>query len=129
MDKPNKDGSPRVDLLQFARLRSMGSLPEDKRSTLRGMRQKLQPFEALFVGEVADLGESFILLSDPYFLPASYFGLEFINYKDHPEADPEIADYVTPVLRDSRVECLDEGQISLLRQKMAAFWARVQADK
>lgn len=128
MDKPDKDGRPRVEFLQFARLRSMASLPEGKRNNLRGARAKVPPFEAMYLGEVAEFGEAFILLTDPYFLPSRYFSLAFVNYRDHVAADPQVSDYITPRSADSRVGRIDEEQIDLLRRKMMAFWTRFQAD-
>ena len=124
MDKPNRTGQPRAERLQFARLRAIDSLPREQQVSLRGNREKVAPYEALYLGEVAVLGESFILLTDPYYLPAAYFGLMFGDYSDHPRADSD-AQYVTPQTHDTRLGCLDETQIVLLRQKMTAFWARV----
>jgi hypothetical protein len=124
MDKPTRSGQPRVERLQFARLRAIDSLPNELQRSLRGNQVKLAPYEALYVGNVADLGESYILLSDPYYLPASYFALSFENYSNHPEAEPG-ARYVTPQANDTRLGRLDEGQVELLRRKLIAFWARV----
>ena len=129
MDKPDRHGQPRVERLQFARLRSLNALPIDRQGNLRGTRDRLQPFEALYVGEVPDLGETFILLSDPYYIPAAYFALTFVDYSTDPRAEPN-AKYITPQANDSRVGLLDQSQIELLLKKMIAFWARIteQAD-
>lgn len=125
MDKPNRQGLPRVDRLQFARLRSLTSLSADQQRSLRRQADRLGPFEALYVGEVADLGECLLLLSDPYYLPAAYFELGLEGHAGHPEADPVNAMYATPGAHDARIGRLDERQLELLRSKMLAYWARV----
>jgi hypothetical protein len=124
MDKPNRSGRPRVERLQFVRLRAVDALPPEQRNSLRGSRTRLPPYEALHLGDIADLGESFILLSDPYYLPAAYFALSFEDYSQHPQAGPD-ARYITPSLHDTRLGCLDAEQVELLRRKLIAFWARV----
>jgi hypothetical protein len=75
------------------------------------------------LGDVADFGESCILLSDPYYLPAGYFVPILDEHAGHAYAEKG-AKYCTPQLHDSRVGRLDDEQITLLRKKMAAFWTR-----
>jgi hypothetical protein len=124
MDKPGRSGRPRVERLQFVRLRAVDALPLGQQNSLRGSRSKLGPYEALYLGDVADYGESFILLSDSYYLPAAYFALGFEDYSDHAQGGPD-ARYVTLSLHDTRLGCLDTEQVELLRRKLIAFWARV----
>jgi hypothetical protein len=128
MDKPNRRGEPRVERLQFARLRSIDALPPDKQGSLRGSATSSGPFDVLYVGEISDLGESFILLSDPYYLPAAYFALRFDDYTGHPDAGAGSATYAAPGAHDTRLGRLDQAQMDLLRVKMLAFWARVQQE-
>jgi hypothetical protein len=125
MDKPNSRGEPRAELLQFARLRAIDSLPRDRQMLLRQKRNDLGPFDILYLGEIGELGESFILLTDPYHLPARFFSLKFEDYSSHPDAEPD-ARYVTPQANDTRLCRMDEAQVELLRRKMLAFWARVR---
>jgi hypothetical protein len=126
MDKPDREGRPRAERLQFARLRSMQTLPADRRRTLAGQARQVQPLEALYLGQVRDLGESFLLLSDPYFLPAAYFGLYFEDYGQHPDGGADSGSYVTAGRNDSRIGRTDEEQLHLLRLKMLAFWTRLE---
>jgi hypothetical protein len=125
MDKPNQRGEPRAELLQFARLRAIDSLPRDRQMLLRQKRNDLGPFDILYLGEIGELGESFILLTDPYHLPARFFSLKFEDYSSHPDAGPG-ARYVTPQANDTRLCRMDEAQVELLRQKMLAFWTRLR---
>jgi hypothetical protein len=124
MDKPSRSGRPRVERLQFVRLRAVDALPPEQQNSLRGSRSRLAPYEALHLGDIADYGESFILLSDSYYLPAAYFALGFEDYSNHAQGRPD-ARYVTPSLHDTRLGCLNTEQVELLRRKLLAFWARV----
>ncbi len=124
MDKPDTvTGRPRIERMQFARLRAVDASPVSYQRTLRMNRNNLGPYEALYLGDTADLGECCILLSDPYYIPSSYFLPTFGDYSNHPEG-AEGARYTTIQLHDSRLGRLDEAQLILLRRKMAAFWTR-----
>jgi hypothetical protein len=124
MDKPDRGGAPKVERMQFARLRSVQAQPGNRQHTLRDRRAKIAPYEILYLGDVSTFGESFMLLSDPYYVPAAYFRPDFQSYIGHSEAD-EVGQYITAQAHDSRVGRLDSFQLALLRQKMPAFWSRV----
>jgi hypothetical protein len=125
MDKPdNATGQPRIERMQFAKLRAVDALPASYQRTLRTNRNNPGPFEALYLGDIANLGECCVLLSDPYYIPSTYFIPTFGDYSDHPEG-AEGARYTTIQLHDSRLGRLDETQLILLRRKMAAFWTRL----
>ena len=124
MDKPGSGGRPRVEWLQFTRLRAVDALPVERRHTLRNGQRGVGPYDVLYAGELPTLGECFIFLSEPYHLPAVYFDLGFDDYSGHRDAEPD-ARYVTPRRNDTRVCRLDDLQIELLHKKMLAFWARV----
>jgi hypothetical protein len=124
MDKPDSDGRPRVDWLQFTRLRAIDALPAERKHRLRSGRGSLGPYDVMYLGEVGHLGESFIFLSEPYHLPATYFDLTLDGYTGHADAEPD-AKYVTPNRNDTRSSRLDDLQVDFLHKKMLAFWARV----
>lgn len=129
MDKPDRAGRPRAERLQFARLRSLDSLPPDRRANLLSQARQVNPLEAMYLGPIGPLGQCFVLLSDPYFLPAAFFGLYFDDYSHHPDAVAEpdgAAQYVTPGVEDSRIGRIDEDQLELLRLKMLGYWTRLQ---
>lgn len=124
MDKPGSGGRPRVEWLQFTRLRAVDALPSERQRALRNAPSSLGPYEVMYVGELLDLGECFIFLSEPYHLPAAYFHLTLDDYSGHIDAEPD-ARYVTPQQNDTRMFRLDDAQIDVLHRKMLAFWARV----
>lgn len=86
-------------------------------------RNKPGPFESLYLGDIESFGESCILLSDPFYIPSSYFLPAFGDYGGYAEAQ-EGARYLTVQLHDSRVGRLEEAELILLRTKMTAFWTR-----
>jgi len=130
MDKPDKaTGLPRVERLQFARLREITALSPDRQANLRGAAKKVGPFEALYLDEIPQFGETFMLLTDPYYLPARYFDLTLLAHGDHPEAESQSAIYTTPRRHDTRIGRIDAEQLDLLRQKMLAHWTRFDLDQ
>jgi hypothetical protein len=127
MDKRTRSGVPKVERLQFARLRTVHSLGDDRARMVHERAAEIEPTEVLCIGEVPDLSECCILLSDPYHLPAAYFGLSFRDYKDHDESGPDDDGlYITAAEhRDNRLGRLEASQLELLRQKMRGWWTRV----
>ena len=128
MDKPDRAGLPRVERFQFAAVRSMESLPPDRRRNLTGQAHQVPPYEVLYLGKVADYGECFMLLSDPYYLPAKFFEPHFADYVGHVAVpDPSgPTSFITPGRNDSRLGRIDEYQLDLLRLKMLAYWTRLE---
>jgi hypothetical protein len=127
MDKPDgKTSQPRIQRMQFARLRAVEALPESQQRTIRANRNTRGPYEILYLGDITSLGEACILLSDPYYVPVGYFLPTFVEYSDHPNAFAG-ARFLTAQLHDSRIGRLDEPQLMLLREKMMAFWTRLEA--
>jgi hypothetical protein len=127
MDKPNRDGTPRVERLQFARLRAVDALPRDRQQTLRSTRDKIAPYEVLYLGEVPDFGKSFILFSDPYYFPTIHLEPSFVEYGS--TGTQEGGRYLTAQKNDSRIGRIEAHQLALMRQKMSAFWARIIEDQ
>jgi hypothetical protein len=116
-----------MDRFQFARLRTFASLAHERQQNLRGRADKVEPTEVLVVGEIPDLGETFMLLSEPHYLPATYFGGTFVDYADHKDATGDDRAFLTPASKhDTRICRLDDPQIELLRLKMQGFWTRTQ---
>jgi len=129
MDKPDKvTGSPRVERLQFARLRSIDALPPDQRRSLRQGAHKDGPFDILYLDGVGEFGECFFLLNDPFYLPAAYFRLLLTTHPEHVEAESPEAHYTTPRANDTRFGRIDEPQLVLMRRKMVAYWTRFKPD-
>ena len=125
MDKRRRNGTPRTALLQFAPLAQMSQLSDDLAQGLRAQRSALAPLDTMYVGEVDGIGDCYISLLDPHYLPIEYFGAQVVDQSGHELCDPDDPFHLTPGRRDTRVETLDDEQIQLLQMKMMAFWSRV----
>lgn len=123
MDKCNADGTPKLERLQFAPVRSISALPKDRVGNLRAAKDKVAPFEALWLGDLGVLGESFLLLSEPYFLPSEYFGTRCVQYEEAAD-DGSNAPRGTPLVEDSRIGKIPGDRLTFLRRKMIAYWTR-----
>jgi hypothetical protein len=121
MDKATR-GVPRIERLNFLPLLAVEAATPDRRGLLR--RGQLQPFEAYYLGDVPELGESYTLLSEAYALPANFFGPTLKSFEGHPSADDDTPHYLVASKNDSRLVRLGEGQLELLWDKLNAFWTR-----
>jgi hypothetical protein len=127
IDKRTNAGVPRMERFQFARLRTFESQALERQQNLRARADKVEPTEVLVVGEVPGLGEAFMLLSEPHYLPTMYFGGKFVDYAEHEDATGNDRKFLTPTGKhDTRICRLDDPQIELLRLKMQGFWSRTQ---
>lgn len=120
LDKATASGKPKVERFSFVRLRSVEALPADRIGIIRTSPEKLQPYEAQYLGVIPGIGESYVLVSDPYFLPASYFGFELREYPDHPEPNR----HLTITKNNSRIYRLSDPEIALFRAKWNIHWTR-----
>ena len=128
IDKRRRNGDLQVERMQFASLRLVTELPNDRQGSLRAKAQEIAPFEVMYLGALEHIGEVYLTLSDPYYLPASYFELSVENYAEHPSADQSDPTHVRAAINDDRIARLDESQIELLHQKIIAFWTRSHAE-
>lgn len=125
MDKANKDGAPRVEWLQFTRLRSLTMM--DSQAALNLKRGKLGPFSMMYAGEWSGLGEAWLLLSDSFPIPAAFFDPFLSDHAHHPKSDQGDR-YLTPGRNDDRIGRLSDESVTLLTDKMGAFWTRTQPE-
>jgi hypothetical protein len=127
MDKPTTKGGrqPAIEWLQFGRLRSVEVLETRRLQDVRGRANRLDPYDVMWLGDVDKLGESFLLLTDPYFLPTAYLDLQLEEYGgEFGVPDGEMR--ATPQRNDSRLGRLDDEQVALLKRKLIAYWTRLQ---
>ncbi len=126
MDKAKRDGRPRAEFLQFAALRSLAdALSTEQAGNLRRARDGVAPFDFLYIGPVGQLGESFLLLSDPYYLPMTYFDVMCREYEGQVAVDGSSELRAAAGQHDTRIGRLSADRVELLRRKMIAFWTRL----
>jgi len=121
LDKANQ-GVPRIERLNFLPLLAVEASRPDRQSLLR--RGKLQPFEAFYLGDTPEIGESYCVLSEIYALPASYFQPIMQSFEAHPQAPDDAQDYLMATKNDSRIGRLIESGLALLLDKFNAYWTR-----
>lgn len=117
LDKRNKGGLT-IERIYVLPLLTTTRLDEDLLSTLRGSRGKLKPYEAMYLGEVSDLGECYFVVSDPKLIPAGYFDL---TVTDLGHGDLR----ATPRYGGARLGKLCDDDVHLLRLKWAVYWTRM----
>jgi hypothetical protein len=122
MDKVNREGVPGVERLNFLPLLSVEAAPADRRGLLR--RGRLEPFEPFYLGNVPEVGESYVVLSEVYALPAAYFGPSIQSFEDHPSAAEDAQRYLVATRNDSRLARLSDEQLEMLKDKVNAYWTR-----
>lgn len=120
LDKQTNAGRPTIERLTFLRLRSVDALPDDRAKMLRSTATELMPYETLYLGMLPKIGESYVLVSDPYFVPGDYFGPDIQNFDDSHDAGRRLA--ITQ--NDSRSHRLSDEAVELLHAKWIAFWTR-----
>jgi len=122
MDKPTRAGLPRVERLNFIPLLSLTAADANRQALLK--RGQLEPFEALYVGDVPDLGEAYCVLSEMYPLPAAYLRPTIRSFEDHPLAGIDQQQYLVATMNDTRIGRLPETVLELLHDKLNAYWTR-----
>jgi hypothetical protein len=122
MDKQTRSGQPRVERLNFLPLLSLDATDPNRRALLR--RRSLEPYEALYVGPVAEFGETYCVLSEMYPLPARYFRPSIRSFEGHPSAGSDEQQYLVPTVNDTRIGRIDDSVLRLLHDKLNAHWTR-----
>jgi hypothetical protein len=122
LDKP-AGSQPRIERLQFVPLRDLSYQTKDRQDLLR--RRHLAPAEAIYVGQVAGVGEAFGLWSEMYSLPAAFFRLALVEFPEDERAEAGKLHLVAG-RHGNREGRLSDEDIDLLHKKMAAFWPRLQ---
>lgn len=120
LDKMTGSGKPKIERFSFVRLREVDALEPSRAELIRSSYGKLQPYEAQYLGILPGIGESYVLVSDPYYLPSSYFGYEIREFTDQPEPNKHLA--LTE--NDSRRFRLSAAEIELFRTKWNIHWTR-----
>lgn len=125
LDKKSNKGVSRLEDVTFLRLQNVAELPPERQGNLRGSAGRFQPYEAMYLGRVSDLGECYVMLTAPYTLPAQIFRPELREYDEGSSAgEPGV--YLTPTDFDSRVAKLSADGLDLLRKKWMIQWTRMQ---
>lgn len=126
IDKKNRRGHSTLEYLTFLPLQDVSALEAVEPSRARDLRlhaERDQPYPVLYLGQVQDVGESYVMLSQPYTLPALLLRAEL---RDFNAAETRGAPdrRIVPGVWDTRVGTLTERALTLLRRKWNAHWTR-----
>lgn len=124
IDKKSKSGKSVVEYLSFLPLQSVQALERGTAGDLRGRAGELQPYNALYLGDVTDIGESYVDLTQPYTLPALLLRTELQPFTDAEtgEGDDE---RVVATMHETRVAALTHDALKLFWRKWSIQWTRV----
>lgn len=121
LDKANGRGRATIRRLFFLPLRAVATLQPDRASMLR--HGELAPFESLYLGEVSDFGETYVVMSEAYYLPAEYFSVELEQFN---HLDPKAgARRLVATVNCDRAGSVDDLALALFQKKWIAFWTRL----
>jgi hypothetical protein len=118
LDK-TRSGLPTINRLNFLPLLSFNLLDPNRKGLLK--RRRIEPFEALYVGQIDEFGEAYCVLSEMYPLPAEYFEPVIRGFVDPSGNDQQ---YLVATENDTRVGRLESSDLALLRDKLNAYWTR-----
>lgn len=120
LDKMNSKGVATIERMTFVRIRKLATAPEHRQQLMKTKATELTPLEAQYLGHLEGLGESYVSLSDPYYLPAAYFEGETKGFPglDHDDKRLSIAKH------DTRFARLGDEALALFRNKWNGYWTR-----
>ncbi|BBH17376.1 hypothetical protein Back2_16630 [Nocardioides baekrokdamisoli] len=128
MDKRTGAGKSRCEFLTFVPLLSVAAKAAENAhaaAELRrcGVRRAVAPHAVQYIGDVAEVGESYASLAEPFTLPAVLFQPELVAVNE------DLTDLrLTITFNDSRVEKLTNQDLDLFHQKWAATWIGVELE-
>ena len=123
LDKRGKDNRPRVERLTFLPLTLTAAINADAVRQLRAERENLQPYEALYLGELPTLGECLVVMSDPVSVPASYFAPTLVEVGRNSDGRADMR--LVPSQYDTRCGRVSEDLVALFHAKWTAYWTRL----
>lgn len=123
LDKATRRGVSTIKRLSFIPLISLDAIPKEQAQVLRAHPESSTPYSSMYVGEVPEVGESLLRVSDLFSIPSEYFGVEIQSFN----YDAEEHKHAVITSRDTRVCTLDDVRIALLQLKWIAHWTRLAA--
>lgn len=124
IDKKNGQGRSTLEYLSFLPLQSVSALQRDRQGNIRASDGKLQPYSALYLGEVPDVGESYVPLVQPFTVPAVFFQTELQEYSAG-EAGDDAGAMIRPTVNDTRSARLNTETLRMFWRKWAVQWTGI----
>lgn len=125
IDKKDGQGRSKVEHLSFLPLQLVSSLPESRAGNLRRSQGNLQPYEAMYLGEVPSLGECYVMLTMPFTVPTTLLGTELQRFTAAEHGIESDETRLVATVHEHRLGRLDHEPLELFRRKWAAHWTRL----
>ncbi len=116
LDKTNKRSEMLATEMTFLPLRQLAVLEGNKQAIIR--RNTITPYDFFYVGDLPDLGESYVSLNNPSTFTVGYFAAELRVFDGDPEA------HLVATRHDERLGTLGAQQLVLFKDKWNAHWTR-----
>lgn len=123
LDKKTNAGAWTIRTFHFLPLRATSGLGDDKQTLLRQQADLVNPAEAFYLGDVPELTESHVLLSEPFSIPATHFRP---SLKEFSLPDGKSETMLIANSNDSRLARLSDPHLAILRDKLNVYWTRRQ---
>lgn len=124
IDKKNRQGQSVLEYLSFLPLQAVSALAKDRQGNIRASAGKLQPYSALYLGEVPEVGEAYVPLGQPFTIPALLFQTELQEYGAE-EAGEDAGTMIRPTMNDTRVARLGPEDLRMFWRKWSVHWTGI----
>jgi len=123
IDKKTNSGKSKLEYLSFLPIQDVVALPSERAERLRASSGNVQPYEAMYLGSVPEVGEGYVTLTQPYTLPAVLLRTELREFTAEETGDA--ADHrIVATISDSRAGRLTDEALELFYRKWTSQWTR-----
>jgi hypothetical protein len=123
LDKRNRRGVSMVQYLHFLPIVALDIQNSNLQAILR--REEINPAQAMYIGDVQEIGAAMVNVAETSRVPAAYFGPELRAPADAAAAQGDM--YLFATKNDTRIGCISKERQGILRSKLSAYWSRIVA--
>lgn len=127
IDKKSGPGRSTLEYLSFLPIQDVAALNRGRAAALRGQGADLQPYNALYLGELSEIGVGYADLAQPFTLPALLLRTELRDFTDA-ETGEGGDRRIVATMHDTRVGTLSAASRIVLWRKWAIQWTRFDLD-
>ncbi len=123
IDKKKGNGQSALEYLTFLPIQDVTALPQDRARNLRASAAELTPYNVMYLGQVPEVGESYVMLNRPYTLPAALLNTSLRDFTAAETGEDDDRRIVN-LAWTTRVACLTPDAVALLQRKWNAHWTQ-----
>ncbi|WP_152185543.1 hypothetical protein [Segeticoccus rhizosphaerae] len=124
IDKKNSRGKSVLEYLSFLPLHNVAALDPGRAQQLRAALLEAKPYKVMYLGNVPQVGDSYVDLTEPYTLPALLLRTELKHFSAEVTSEGE-DDRVVATMHQTRVAMLTERAVQLFQRKWSIQWTRM----